>query len=274
MGATVINVSSIACVADAAALDDRALGAALAYAVDVKNVVVVAAAGNVGGLGQCPDQNPPADPAHPGQPDWDSVKVVVSPAWYDEYVLTVGSVDPHGCAVSVHAGGPLGRRRCSGRGGRIAGPRRRRFRRYAARLGQFDADCGDELRGAGGQWDRRTDTCTIAAPDRATGDAANQGHRASAPGRLGSVRRSRRRRRTGRSQRRHHHRAHDRRDRRVRDDDERPISPPASNIPPDPSARRIAFGGAGICVAVVAAAVALTASAGRLRRQEKTVARD
>ena len=68
MGASVINVSSIACVAAAAGLDDRALGAALAYAVDVKNVVVVAAAGNVGGLGQCPDQNPPADPTRPGRP--------------------------------------------------------------------------------------------------------------------------------------------------------------------------------------------------------------
>ena len=106
MGASVINVSSIACVAAAAALDDRALGAALAYAVDVKNVVVVAAAGNVGGLGQCPDQNPPADPAHPGRPDWDSVKVVVSPAWYDEYVLTVGSVDPQGAPSRFTLAGP------------------------------------------------------------------------------------------------------------------------------------------------------------------------
>ena len=49
MGATVINVSSVACVSAADALDDRALGAALSYAVDIKNVVVVAAAGNVGG---------------------------------------------------------------------------------------------------------------------------------------------------------------------------------------------------------------------------------
>ena len=58
MGATVINVSSVACVPVADALDDRALGAALAYAVDVKNVVVVAAAGNVGGPGQCPRAEP------------------------------------------------------------------------------------------------------------------------------------------------------------------------------------------------------------------------
>lgn len=106
MGATVINVSSIACVAADAELDDRALGAALAYAVDVKNIVVVAAAGNVGGLGQCPDQNPPSDPARPGRPDWESVEVVVSPAWYDDYVLTVGSSDVQGAPSQFTLAGP------------------------------------------------------------------------------------------------------------------------------------------------------------------------
>ena len=54
----------------------------------------------------------------------------------------------------------------------------------------------------------------------------------------------------------------------------RPVSPPASETQPDPSGRRIAFGGAGVCIAVVAAAVAMTASLGRLRRQGDTVARD
>jgi membrane-anchored mycosin MYCP len=86
MGATVINVSSVACLPTDGGLDDRPLGAALAYAVDIKNVVVVAAAGNVGGPGQCPEQNPTTDPARPGQPDWDRVSVVVSPPWYDDYV--------------------------------------------------------------------------------------------------------------------------------------------------------------------------------------------
>jgi membrane-anchored mycosin MYCP len=106
MGATVINVSSVACLPVDSGLDDRPLGAALAYAVDVKNVVVVAAAGNVGTPGQCPEQNPETDPARPGQPDWERVSVVVSPAWYEDYVLTVGSVDKGGAASAFSLAGP------------------------------------------------------------------------------------------------------------------------------------------------------------------------
>ncbi|WP_084294474.1 type VII secretion-associated serine protease mycosin, partial [Mycolicibacterium flavescens] len=102
LGATVINISTIACVAKDADLDDRALGAALAYAVDVKNVVVVAAAGNAGAAGQCRDGNP----ARPGRPDWTDVEVVVSPAWYDDYVLTVGSVAPTGAPSTFSLAGP------------------------------------------------------------------------------------------------------------------------------------------------------------------------
>ena len=106
VGATVINVSTVACLPAQGDLDDRALGAALAYAVDVKNVVVVAAAGNVGSSGQCPDQNPQADPLRPGQPNWSDVKAVVSPGWYDEYVLTVGSVGHDGTPSKFSLAGP------------------------------------------------------------------------------------------------------------------------------------------------------------------------
>ncbi|MGZ4528193.1 MAG: type VII secretion-associated serine protease mycosin [Mycobacterium sp.] len=102
LGASVINISSVACVAAAARLDDHALGAALAYAVDVKNAVVVAPAGNTegnsGGATHCPPQRPDAT--------WDTVTVKVSPAWYDDYVLTVGSVNADGTPSPFTLGGP------------------------------------------------------------------------------------------------------------------------------------------------------------------------
>jgi membrane-anchored mycosin MYCP len=94
MGASVINISSVAC-AESTTLDDRALGAALSYAVDVKDSVVVVAAGNVGGDGQCPDQNTTVAPT-----------VIASPAWYDDYVLTVASVSPHGTPSEFSLNGP------------------------------------------------------------------------------------------------------------------------------------------------------------------------
>ncbi len=97
LGASVINISSVACVPVTTGLDDRALGAALAYAVAVKNAVVVAAAGNTGGGGQCPPQRPDAT--------WQTVSVAVSPAWYDDYVLTVGSVNTAGAASAFTLAG-------------------------------------------------------------------------------------------------------------------------------------------------------------------------
>ncbi len=98
LGASVINISSVACVPAASALDDRALGAALAYAVDIKNAVVVAAAGNTGGATQCPQQ--------PSDATWQTVTVAVSPAWYDDYVLTVGSVNANGAPSAFSLAGP------------------------------------------------------------------------------------------------------------------------------------------------------------------------
>ncbi len=98
LGASVINVSSVACAPAAPVLDDRALGAALAYAVDVKNAVIVAAAGNTGGAAQCPAQRSDAT--------WESVTVAVSPAWYDDYVLTVGSVNAEGAPSAFTLAGP------------------------------------------------------------------------------------------------------------------------------------------------------------------------
>jgi membrane-anchored mycosin MYCP len=98
LGASVINISSVACAPADTGLDDRALGAALAYAVEAKNVVVVAAAGNTGGPGRCPAQRP--------ERAGSSATVAVSPAWYDDYVLTVGSVDQHGAPSAFSLPGP------------------------------------------------------------------------------------------------------------------------------------------------------------------------
>ncbi|HEX5252275.1 MAG TPA: type VII secretion-associated serine protease mycosin [Mycobacterium sp.] len=98
LGASVINISSVACAPVASALDDRALGAALAYAVDVKNAVIVAAAGNTGGAEQCPPQRVNAT--------WQTITVAVSPAWYDDYVLTVGSVNVRGAPSTFTLAGP------------------------------------------------------------------------------------------------------------------------------------------------------------------------
>jgi membrane-anchored mycosin MYCP len=97
LGASVINISSVACVPADTALDDRSLGAALSYAVDTKNVVVVAAAGNTG-AGHCPAQQLDATR--------ESATVAVSPAWYDEYVLTVGSVNTRGEPSAFSLAGP------------------------------------------------------------------------------------------------------------------------------------------------------------------------
>ena len=74
--------------------DERAVGAAINFAVNVKGAVVVAAAGNTGG--DC-TQNPPPDPAVPADPrGWQQVQLIVSPAWYSPLVLTVGAIAPNG----------------------------------------------------------------------------------------------------------------------------------------------------------------------------------
>ncbi len=273
MGASVINVSSIACVEATAELDDRALGAALAYAVDVKNVVVVAAAGNVGGLGQCPDQNPPADPAHPGRPDWESVKVVVSPAWYDDYVLTVGSTDPRGAPSQFTLAGPWVDVAAPGEGvvsldadgeglvdslpvlgsdapivgtsyaapvvSGIAALIRARSPHLTAR--QVIQRIKDTAHRPPEGWNPFVGNGVVDALAAVSGGTATTNMVVPEP-------------EPGYS-------------------DERPDLP-AQRSEPDPGVRRIAFGGAGVCVAAAAAAVAMASSSGRLRRRHDSVAGD
>jgi membrane-anchored mycosin MYCP len=113
LGATVINLSEVACAPVGAGLDDAALGRAVRYAFE-RNVVVVASAGNFNSQGMCSSQNTMADPNQPLESGWDTVSTVASPAWFDDYVLTVGAVTPsatpaefslHGPWVSVAAPG-------------------------------------------------------------------------------------------------------------------------------------------------------------------------
>jgi membrane-anchored mycosin MYCP len=267
LGATVINVSSVACLTTDGGLDDRPLGAALAYAVDVKNVVVVAAAGNVGGPGQCPEQNPATDPARPGQPDWDHVRVVVSPAWYDDYVLTVGSVDVRGAPspfslagpwvdvaapgediVSLDPGGEglVSSLPTSGEPTPISGTSyaapvvsgivallRSRSPELTARQVMRRVEETAHHPAAG--WDPVVGQGVVDALAAVSGDAT------TAPA--------------------------------VEGRQSRPVSSP-NVIPADGRAHRFAVGGAAVCLAVSIATVAMTASAARLRRSRDAVARD
>ncbi|WP_405133469.1 type VII secretion-associated serine protease mycosin [Nocardia sp. NBC_01388] len=97
MGATVINISEVACSTAGGDNADGALGAATRYAYD-RNVVVVVAAGNVDSSTGCGTQN--------DENGWGKVKTVASPAWFNPYVLTVGSVDPDGSPSKFTLYGP------------------------------------------------------------------------------------------------------------------------------------------------------------------------
>jgi membrane-anchored mycosin MYCP len=92
LGADVINISEVAC-AEPNAPGSAELHAAVRAAL-LRNVVVVAAAGNLGSgsSGECP-----------GQPE---AGTVVYPAWFDDEVLTVASVGPNGLASPFSYPGP------------------------------------------------------------------------------------------------------------------------------------------------------------------------
>lgn len=105
LGATVINLSVLACAPAGIGIDDAELGRALRYAFD-RNVVVVAAAGNVDKQGPCGAQNMMSDPNLPIDTAWRTVQTVASPAWFDDYVLTVGSLSPYGEPSDFSLNGP------------------------------------------------------------------------------------------------------------------------------------------------------------------------
>lgn len=96
-GATVINMSAVSCRPAGSDAVDGALGAALRYAYE-RNVVVVAAAGNLQQQGACKEQN--------GTAGWDAVSTIATPAWFAPYVLSVASVEPDGSPSAFTLYGP------------------------------------------------------------------------------------------------------------------------------------------------------------------------
>jgi membrane-anchored mycosin MYCP len=105
LGATVINLSEVACAPVAAGLDDTAVGRAVRYAFE-RNVVVVAAAGNFNTQSMCSAQNTMTDPNQPLKRGWDTVGTIASPAWFEDYVLTVGAVTTSSAPADFSLHGP------------------------------------------------------------------------------------------------------------------------------------------------------------------------
>ncbi|WP_048424888.1 type VII secretion-associated serine protease mycosin [Mycolicibacterium obuense] len=104
LGAQVINISEAACYKVTRPINESVVGAAVNYAVNVKNAVIVVAAGNTGA--EC-TQNPPPDAAVPADPrGWRNVQTIVSPAWYSPLVLSVGSIAPNGQPSGFSMQGP------------------------------------------------------------------------------------------------------------------------------------------------------------------------
>lgn len=104
-GATVINLSVTACLPASSPADLRALAGALYYAAVVKDAVIVAAAGNVGG--QTCQTNPGYDPANPGDPrNWDGVVSISLPSYFSDLVLSVGGTTATGDAFVRTMAGP------------------------------------------------------------------------------------------------------------------------------------------------------------------------
>ncbi|WP_084760624.1 type VII secretion-associated serine protease mycosin [Nocardia mangyaensis] len=105
-GANVINISLVSCNngSPAAEAAFAALGAAVQYATLEKDAVIVSSAGNADN--NCQSGNPEPDPLKPEQDLWDSIRTYVSPAWYDEYVLSVGSIGATGAPSAFTVPGP------------------------------------------------------------------------------------------------------------------------------------------------------------------------
>jgi membrane-anchored mycosin MYCP len=105
LGARVINISTVSCIPVGKNFDQTELGAALRYAAVDKDAVIVAAAGDSGGS-EC-RSNPLSDPALPSDPrNWSGVATLSIPAWWQQYVLSVGALGSGGQPSPFTLAGP------------------------------------------------------------------------------------------------------------------------------------------------------------------------
>lgn len=94
-GAKVMNISIVSCIPVLKPVDQTTLGAAIRYAAVDKDMVVVAAGGNLGGAGCA--QNPDIDATSAKDPrNWNGVVTISTPAWFSDYVLSVSATDGSG----------------------------------------------------------------------------------------------------------------------------------------------------------------------------------
>ncbi|MCG5432082.1 type VII secretion-associated serine protease mycosin [Mycobacterium sp. MYCO198283] len=109
LGARIITVAVVTCLAADEQVDQAALGAALRYAAVDKDAVIVAAAGNTGTSiagTQC-SANPLPDAGRPGDPrNWAGVTSVSIPSVWQPYVLSVGAVGSSGAPSRFSMAGP------------------------------------------------------------------------------------------------------------------------------------------------------------------------
>lgn len=112
LGARVIAVSAVHCLAADRDIDQTDLGAAIRYAAVEKDAVIVAAAGDSGATGSTPgaagcQSNALTDLSRPDDPrGWANVTSVSIPSSWQPYVLSVGSLAPNGQPSSFTMAGP------------------------------------------------------------------------------------------------------------------------------------------------------------------------
>lgn len=110
-GAQVIDITQVICLPIDHIVDQQQLGAALRYAAVDKDAVIIAPAGDVGSTqtssGTGCQSNPigPSAAAHDAR-NWGGVRSVAVPAWWQPFVLAVGSVAHNGLPSEFTMSGP------------------------------------------------------------------------------------------------------------------------------------------------------------------------